>query len=529
MKSRFIISIFLSLFALNSKIIAQTFHFEIKFTEKDTLAFDTVPKLNYLSPLAISRKSKFKIPIEISDFSVRKIYLDSIATQGKILSVSKWLNTAIIGVADSSVINILRNMSFVSTTRYIGKNNLQLAKIQQKLETAIDYGLSENGIKQMNGDYLHSQGYTGHDILIAVIDAGFINTNFMNDFAHLYSNGNIVAVKNFVLNNENVYSMDNHGTNVLSVLSAYNDGNIYGSAIDANYLLLLTEDSRQENIIEEYYWIQAAEFADSCGTDIISSSLGYNTFNSSEFNYSYNDFGQNSTIISQAANIASNKGILIITSAGNEGENSWKHITFPADNEQCLTVGSVDINGNKTSFSSTGINTLSYYKPNIVALGTAVNVSSSNNNYTPANGTSFSCPIVAGLAACLWEALPNKNASEIKKIIEESSSLYLNPNYDLGFGIPNFKLAMQTHHAQNVRNENLDIHPNPIKQGQLFTINSDEIILSIKIVDIQGKDIQIIYPDKNIVSISSNLLEKSCYFIIIESTNQIQVQKIVVN
>ena len=170
---------------------------------------------------------KFNIEIKIEDFPVSKSHIDSVSKIGTVLSVSKWANCVIVGVNDSTKINTLATTTFVTSTKYIGSNNLQLVKSSKTLEPSIDYGLSIDGIKQMNGDYLHSQGYDGDSTLIAVLDAGFINVNNMADFNHLYSNNKIIAVKNFVLRNENVYSMDNHGTNVLSVLAAKNEGNIY--------------------------------------------------------------------------------------------------------------------------------------------------------------------------------------------------------------------------------------------------------------------------------------------------------------
>ncbi len=230
------------------------------------------------------------------------------------------------------------------------------------------------------------------------------------------------------------------------------------------------------------------------GVDVINSSLGYNTFDTPEFNHTTADFGTNTAIISQAAKLASEKGILVFSAAGNEGGNSWGKLLFPADVESIVSVGAVDTNGDKASFSSIGESSLAYTTPSVSALGKGIYVSSSNSSPKTSNGTSFACPLLAGLGVCLWQVLREESALEIKKIIEESASQYASPDVLIGHGIPNFKKAFQTNGVQlkNTENNSDLLIVNPVLNRTLsFRLQDvNEIPIKIEVVDLDGRIIQ---------------------------------------
>lgn len=526
------ISAFLLFFLFSSKIlIGQSFYFKIQLSDKDTATFKNSSPIDFLSSKAVSRKMKFQVPIDIQDFPITPVYLDSIGSKLTIKTYSKWFNQVIVATPDSINISSIEHLPFISTIDFIGKSQFNANKLSKTDGVTIDYGQSMQAIQQVNGDYLHANSLNGNNLLIAVLDAGFVNVNFMQDFAHLYSSNRIIATKNYVFNNNSVYTMDNHGTMVLSVLAAKKEGEIFGTATDASYVLLLTEDVREEHLIEEYYWTNGAEFSDSLGVDIINSSLGYNTFDATNFNHSINELGQNSTPISKAARFASQKGILVVSSAGNEGETSWKYINFPSDEELVLTVGGTKANGEKVGFSSFGYTGTNSIKPNVVALGESVNVTASNGAYTDANGTSFSSPIIAGLAACLWEALPNKTSQEIKTLIEESAHQYSSPDLLLGYGIPNFKQIVQTHSVQQITVNDVTIYPNPTSPFQPISISSkNDLLKKINIFNNVGQLIYTKYFNENskFQTIQVNNLGSGSYIVSIVTTTGSTSEKLLV-
>jgi subtilisin family serine protease len=230
---------------------------------------------------------------------------------------------------------------------------------------------------------------------------------------------------------------------VLSTMGAKKSRKIFGAAPDADYILLRTEDVFSENLIEEYMWVCAAEFADSSGADIINSSLGYTTFDDSLQNHTYEDMDGETTPISIGAGIACNKGIIVVSSAGNSGSSSWRFIGAPADNFDVLSVGAVDENEEITSFSSYGPNSDGALKPNVVAQGKNTVIISSSDTVRTGSGTSFSSPITAGMVACLWGAQPTQTPAAVKDAIYKSADRYLNPDDQFGYGVADYFSAYQ--------------------------------------------------------------------------------------
>ena len=319
----------------------------------------------------------------------------------------------------------------------------------------------------IGGLQLHENGYFGDNINVAIFDAGFMGVDILPIFNNLWDNNKIIFTRDFVNNNKNVFDYSQHGTMVLSVMGGYMLDSLIGTAPMANYLLFRTEDSESETMVEEDYWAAAAELADSIGVDIINSSLGYTIMYDDTINsHTYSDMDGNTTIITKAADRAASRGILVVNSAGNSGLSSWYHIGAPADGDSVLAIGAVDYLGKIASFSSRGPSFDGRIKPNVCAKGVSVVVADQDSTIRYANGTSFSAPIISGLSACLWQAISSNNIElsnmDIINLIQESSSLFSNPNDSLGYGIPNFYLSYLNSSIDSSNYDNqINIFPNP--------------------------------------------------------------------
>ncbi|MFC2086529.1 S8 family serine peptidase, partial [Bacteroidota bacterium] len=240
-------------------------------------------------------------------------------------------------------------------------------------------------------------------------DAGFLNTNSLNAFDSAWVNNQILGGWDFVDNTPIEYSKHYHGSAVFSTIGANIPGIFVGTAPKASFWLLRSEDGNSEFRIEEEFWIAAAEFADSAGADVLNTSLGYSVFDYEWQNYSNNDLDGKTARISIASTIAARKGMMVVTSAGNSGNNvGWNFlITAPADADSILTIGAVNPLGNYVSFSSQGPTFDGRVKPNVVAQGYETAVQISDEEIVLGSGTSFSSPIIAGMTACLWQAVPD--------------------------------------------------------------------------------------------------------------------------
>jgi len=251
-------------------------------------------------------------------------------------------------------------------------------------------------------------------------------------------------------------------------------------------MLFRTEDSSSETLIEEDNWVAAAEYADSAGADIINSSLGYTILYDDLLNsHSYADMDGNSTIVTNAADLAASRGILVVNSAGNSGNNDWYYIGAPADGDSVLSVGAVNSFGDIASFSSRGPSYDGRVKPNICAQGVAAVVADLDSTIRFANGTSFSAPIIAGLSACLWSSDATLNNIDLLNLIESSAHLFLNPNDSLGYGIPNFYTAYLNNLNIDSHDSFLNIYPNPF-QETLSIYHNQETTLKFDVFNLSG-------------------------------------------
>ncbi len=395
---------------------------------------------------------------------------------------SKWLNGITVKVEIDSFEYQMQSLPFVSEVQLTKPGILTKSAINKFYEPqssddflSVDsalYGASVSQLTISNGQFLHNQNYLGQGIQIAVIDAGFYMADRYMAIDSLWQNNQIQGIKDFVNPAEDFFSTNYHGMSVLSCMGGNIPGQLIGTAPKAEYWLIRSEDSETEYLIEEDNWVAAAEFADSVGVDVINSSLGYFTFDDPSTNHTYAEMDGNTTRVTRGANIAASRGMLVFTSAGNEGNDPWKYIIAPSDGDRVIGVGAVNKDSIPAPFTSYGPASGGNVKPNVTTVGWNTVLENSNGLVAHSNGTSFSSPVMAGLGACLWQANPQATAVQVKEAMERSASLFANPDSLLGYGIPNFKLADQILGGSFVeRRETQDqwlVYPNPVQDVLLL-------------------------------------------------------------
>ncbi len=459
----------------------------IKFKDKgQSPSYSISNPTTFLSDRAIERRLLQQIPLDETDLPVNPDYINEIKNNGAaIFYTSKWLNIAIAYVDDDQHINKIKGLSFVKDVRqskvieeskekqsfkqFFTREKYQkidLDKYANYKSLGFNYGPSANQAQMLKIDQLHNQGYTGNGITIAVIDAGFNSVNTMVVFDSLRAGNKILGTRDFVQPGNNVYNnnLSTHGTMVLSTMGANLPGQIVGTAPHASYYLFRTEDATAEYLMEEFYWVQAAEYADSLGIDVLNTSLGYTRFDNPLEDHTYEDMDGNTTPITIGADMAAKKGMLVINSAGNEGGNPWRYISAPADGDSVLTVGAVNYMGQYAYFSSTGPTADGRIKPDVVAQGYEAIVAIVPSGIAAASGTSFSSPIMSGAAACLWQANPTYTNMEIYNAIKQSGNKSSNPDNLTGWGIPDFVVAnslLVGNISEALADNTIKSYPNP--------------------------------------------------------------------
>lgn len=424
----------------------RVFKYRVYFKDKKESPFSTKRPLEFLSQKAIDRRAKWNIKIDEKDLPVSPTYVAKVAESGvKVLCTSKWNNTALVQHSDSAHIESLAGLPFVAGVvrefagiPYVFPDDCKekrLAEIDDSLNTSTNfYGEAYTQISQLNGILLHNAGYRGKGMTIAVIDGGFYNADAMK----LLDNVKVLGTHNFVRPNQSVYDENSHGMSVLSCMGANKPHVLVGTAPEAEYWLLVSEDSYSETPAEEDYWAAALEFADSVGADVVNTSLGYNGFDDPAMSVKYNELDGNSHLISRSASLAASRGLMVVNSAGNSGIDAWKLITPPADGRDIITVGAVDKHKVNALFSSLGNTADGRIKPDVMAMGQASAVATTKGRVGTASGTSFSSPITAGMVACLMQALPSHKPTDIIKLLHESGSFAEHPNNIYGYGIPDY-------------------------------------------------------------------------------------------
>ncbi|HZJ79514.1 MAG TPA: S8 family serine peptidase [Dysgonamonadaceae bacterium] len=426
------------------------FKFRVYLSDKDTAQFQVSEPLTFLSQKAIDRRIVQNVDLDATDFPVSSVYKRMVKEQGvAIVAESKWLNTLVVQCSDSLQIRDVEDLDFVDSVKFVwrgkpveGEERMRprLRTVECSTDTLHDswFGVSAPQFNLHNARNMHKAGFLGQGVDIAVIDAGFTNVDVIPSFAHSF----IVGHKNFVPDG-NLFSSLDHGTKVLSTMAINLPHKVMGSAPKASYYLLRSEDEQSEFPVEEDYWLSAIEYADSVGVRLVNTSLGYNEFDDSALDYTHKELTGRNALISQAVDLASDKGMLIVGSAGNEGNKFWQKITVPGDSEKMLTIGAVTLDSTIVSFSSTGPTADGRIKPDFVSVGSGAITIGQGGEIGSDNGTSFSSPFLAGLIGSLWSVNPQLNRNELIDIVRRSAHQFHNPDTIFGYGIPNFEIAYQ--------------------------------------------------------------------------------------
>lgn len=547
--------ILLSLFSINI-LVAQVApdKYWVQFTDKIGTPYSLDAPEAFLTDRAIQRRANQGIAYTENDLPANPDYIAGVADAGaSLLFVSKWLNGVSIETTSSAVLDAIAALPYVAETRKMvdhtvaskpksffeaeNWNEGSLSPVTtQKSANLFNYGNGFTQINQINGIPLHEAGYRGENMVIAVLDGGFDKTDVHPAFDSLWDNGRILGSKDFATPGNSVFNQSSHGTSVLSTMGANSPGQLIGTAPNASYWLLRPEYVYSENVLEEYNWVSAAEFADSVGADVINSSLGYIDFDLPQWDHTYPDMDGETNIATIGADIASSKGILVVNSAGNSGSSSsFPYIGAPADGKNVFSIGAVDGNGNRASFSSIGPTYDGRIKPEVMAMGLSAALASGSSSYTTGSGTSFSSPILAGMATCLWQANPGFNNMEIKNAIMQSGDNVLNPNEFYGYGIPDFELANSI--LTRLKEENktelqfVSVSPIPFRNNVQVKLLIDTI-LQAQIFDISGRKLAEMQLDRNrmrAISIALENLDNGFYVLVLTDGSQQQSVKLLKN
>ena len=423
-----------------------TLKYRISLKDKAATDYSLQKPEMYLSKKSIERRKRQGLEIDSTDLPVCKKYVDAIRKKGvHVLVTGKWDNFVTVSCNDSMLIAEIAGLPFVRSTERVWRGVAKRASerdslINKPLRTDSLYGPAITQIKMSHADRLHEAGFKGQGMTIAVIDAGFHNV----DKIEAMKNINILGTRDFVNPEADIYAESSHGMSVLSCMAMNQPNVMIGTAPEASYWLLRSEDEYSENLVEQDYWAAAIEFADSVGVDLVNTSLGYYSFDDPTKNYRYRDLTGPYALMSREAAKAADKGIVVVCSAGNSGSGSWKKITPPGDAENVITVGAVNKYGVLAPFSSVGNTADGRVKPDVVAVGLGSDVMGTDGNLRHANGTSFSSPIMCGMVACLWQACPELTAKEIIELVRWSGDRAVFPDNIYGYGIPDLWKAYQS-------------------------------------------------------------------------------------
>ena len=467
--------------------------YRVYFRDKGENRINDFSLSDLLTSRAVDRRIKAGITVpDIRDIPVFSGYVEQISLSGfKLHCTSRWMNTALFKTEAPADISVLLNLPFVSDVKIIKTNSTKKSDSDKLYFGTVqtDQPPYDQPLNMLNGTVVHNSGYNGEGILIAVLDGGFANADNISSLEALRNRHGIKDTYDFVNKNEFVYGFHSHGTAVLSILGGSVPGSIEGTAQGADYILLRTEDTGSEFPVEEDYWAAGAEFADSLGADIISSSLGYFTFDNPELDYKYSDLDGNSTFVTRAADIAASKGILVVNSAGNERNKTWLRIIAPSDGDSIVAVGAVDGNRVISSFSSAGPSFDRQVKPDVASQGVSVPVQVQESIVERSSGTSFSCPLISGMCACIMQAVPGATNADIITSLHSASDRYFSPDSLYGYGIPDFaKVMNQLQEKYLIKPENGSVvSPNPFNNELKITFRENPQRLKIEIFDIRGR------------------------------------------
>lgn len=516
----------------------------------------------FLSPRALAKRTRFGIPITEEDLPVNSTYLQAIGQAGDsvlIMATSRWFNTVVVRCPIATELTAIRELAFIDSLLPIGyledisvqsesPEIMVTDEVYEPTTDSLQYGFGLPQIALHNGHLLHNEGFRGDSMLIAMLDAGWLAFDRLGFFSNLYENGQILGTYNFIPGRDDVFWGNSHGTAcasiILSNINAENAGGHYsfvGTAPNANIIFIQTEHPDIEQPIEEDFWVAGAEIADSVGTDVITSSLGYFVFDAPDDNIDQSSLDGHTSLASRAATLAAHKGIVVCVAAGNEGANAWHNISRPADAEDILAVGAVNKDSIPASFTGAGPSFDGRVKPDIASCGdqayrvgvscfyvpdsvTHEDIPTIISFLSPGNGTSFATPCIAGLATCLWQALPQYNSLEIMQIIREASHLYHTPDTLMGYGIPDIYRAYLENREEvgiqgNQLLHDLSAYPNPF-HDQFTLRNTSGEKKEVMIFDLSGRIVwtQTLMPETEL-SVNATQWANGLYLLIAKTGN----------
>ena len=515
------------------------------FTDKENNSYSIDKPEEFLSDRAIARRNRQNISLNANDLPVTSSYLVQLSTlpSVNVFFTTKWLNGVLVE-AEESNLDAINSLPFVKMVEYVapgkkllgGTGGRRQAKEEYMLMSSTNKPESQSQNAFIGVDIMHTSGYKGKGMLIAIFDSGFDEVDNSSFLSHLFTDDKIIGIRDFIRNSDQVFQYDVHGSKVLSSISAFKEGVFSGTAPEAEVVLCVTEDISSEFRIEEYNWLFAAEYADSLGVDIINSSVGYYDFDDERMNYTYENMDGNTTIITKAADMAAAKGMLVVVSNGNEGNNSWKYLNAPADGDSVLAIGAVTYDKVKSGFSSYGPSADHRIKPDISSLGSNVKVVL-REDIGSVNGTSFSTPMTAGLAAGFWQAFPQLTNMEVIQYLKMSANQSNRPDTLIGYGIPNFVLAYnkaQLNEGNITRR--LIVFPNPVTNKRIIYLHSESQNqagpASLKFIDLKGSEVSVKelpeLESSDFIEIDVSFLSVGTYILTYNKGAEVQKFKLVV-
>lgn len=504
-------------FSIFANLLAQSFEvttrataervlhaYRVYLSDKNNSPYSTLHPEAFLSQRCIEKRARYNVPITTEDLPVNPAYVQAIQQISSDLHVwtkSRWTNTLTLFCYDTTHLNEVRALACVNRILPIGEYYFEDKRREEhpsnewrdtvtEPDTSI-YGPAYRQIAMHNGHLLHSEGFTGDGMLIAVLDGGWSGFDYLPIMEELVGSGRLVGTYNVLPHENGLYNLTDHGTCCTSTIACNEAYNMVGTAPNAAFAFIRTEDVPVECLFEEDFWVRGAEIADSLGADVITSSLGYHQFDDTlKYPTDYSTCDGSWSIASQAATMAAHRAMIVCVAAGNEGMNAWHKLSRPSDAEDILCVGAVNVDSLYAPFSGCGPSYDGRVKPDVVACGWGTYVMRGDGTVMAGNGTSFATPIIAGLSACLWQAIPQLSSLEIMQIIRESGHQYSTPDTLMGYGIPNFYQAWLSHHTDDVsaytQPSHYTIYPNPCR-GSFNLLCPNDDTLRIALYDSEGR------------------------------------------
>jgi serine protease AprX len=520
---------------------SQKDRYMVFFKDKNDTPYTLDTPDAFLSPLAIQRRIRNDVPLTQDDLPVNPGYVQQVSNTGaEVFFRTRWMNGVLVQ-CEPTLIAALTELPFVARVELVAPKAKLIPngrrKVAERRQSVRSSEVTGTQLKMIGLDRMHDDDKRGDGIIIAILDSGFEGVDIASPFAHIFNEDRIdlTVSRDFVYNSGNVFQHDDHGTEVFSVIAAYQQGTFTGGAYKATYQLYVTEEVPTEYRVEEYNWLFAAEQADSAGADIIQSSLGYYDFDLSSMDYQKSQMDGRTTVVSRAAQWAADRGIVVVVSAGNEGNVSWQIITAPADAQDVLAVANVNADLVRASSSSKGPTADHRIKPDVAALGTGTSVIQKTGSTGKSSGTSLAAPLITSLAAGVLQRYPSLTSKEVRDAIRYSASQAANPDYLTGYGIPHY-VAVVNYLEQVLQQNDFDIFPNPFGPiHDSLTIRPRDPSLvtncTIELLSAEGKRLLQVQPEfswlNNVYSPNLEHLSTGLYFLRISSNGKKYTYKLI--